>query len=289
LYCQMRWAEALEAFQRAHVQGLNDAQNVLYQAYALHHLGEMQQAAELCRSWLETNPNDAMNGYLAVLEMDKGEMMAAHQRAEEVLQKQPANADAALVEGMWQAEHQEIDRATELFGRVLKAEPDNPRGWLGQGLVHLYKEENAAAIEALENACKRMPQNVGSLVTLGWARFAHRDLAGAERTFRQAVALDHNFGEAQGGLAITLVFLKRYQEARRRTQIALKLNPQGFGGIYAQGALLALDGKRPEGEAKVAQALLRSVTADGRPIIEHIQVYLRKQMARAPGSELNRR
>ncbi len=45
LYYQKRWAEALEAFQRARARGLQDAQNALYEAYALHRLGEIDKAA----------------------------------------------------------------------------------------------------------------------------------------------------------------------------------------------------------------------------------------------------
>jgi tetratricopeptide (TPR) repeat protein len=281
LYCQQRWAEALDAFRQAQALGLDAIDNVRYRTYALHHLGDTEHAIEACKQWLERDPGEAVNGYLAILEMDHGDMPSAHQRAEAVLAKHPDNPDAALVQGMWLTEHQEIDSARGHFEAVVRAEPENPRGWLGIGLVRLYQEETAAAIEAIETAFRQMPKHVGTLVTLGWAKFANRDLAGAEQTFRQAIALDRNFGEAHGGLAITLVFLKRYGEARRATRLALKLNPQGFGAIYAQGALLALDGKRPEGEAKVAKALLRSVTADGLPLIEHVRTYLRRQMARA--------
>ena len=97
LYYQKHWAEALERFRQARELGLADANNVLYEAYALHRLGEVDQAAERCRSWLKANPNNALNGYLAVLEMDSGDMTAANRRAEEVLKQHPDNADAALV------------------------------------------------------------------------------------------------------------------------------------------------------------------------------------------------
>ena len=82
------------------------------------------------------------------------------------------------------------------------------------------------------------------------------------------------------GWRITLVFMKHYTEARRATRIALRLNPASFGGIYARGALLALDGKRAQGEAEIAQALQRPIMSDGRSLIEHLQVYLRRQIAR---------
>jgi hypothetical protein len=33
----------------------------------------VQQAAQLCRDWLASNPNDSVDGHLAVVEMDNGE------------------------------------------------------------------------------------------------------------------------------------------------------------------------------------------------------------------------
>ena len=51
--------------------------------------------------------------------------------------------------------------------------------------------------------------------------------------------------------------------------------------MWARGALLALDGKREQGEAEVTAALHERVTSDGRTLGEHVQVYLREQAARA--------
>jgi tetratricopeptide (TPR) repeat protein len=281
LYYQKRWSEALERFRQARERGLADAHNVLYEAYALHRLGEVEQAAQACREWLEAHPDTALNGYLAVLEMDSGDMTAANRRAEEVLKQHPDNADAALVAGMWQVEQQQIEQAERHFDNVLQAEPDSPRAWFAKGLVHLYRQEHRAAIAAIETALKSMPGNVGTLVTLAWARFAARDIPGAERTFREAIAADGTFGEAHGGLAVTLILQNRRDEARRAAQVAQRLNPNSLGAVWARGALLALDGKREHGEALVAAALNRPLTADGKTVFDHIQIFMREQAARA--------
>ena len=283
LYYQSRWTEALDAFRRARTLGLPDRKseelNLAYLTTSHHHLGDTAAALETGRQWAAIG-GDAAAGYLALVEMDHGEMAAAHRRAAEVLLRDPGNVDAAIVEAMWSTETQDIERAKSHFDSVVQVQPDNARGWLGLGLAHLYEERTDAAIEALTTATQLMPRHAATLTTLGWARFISRDLSAAERTFRDAIALDRGFAEAHGGLAITLVFMKHYTEARRETRIALRLNPASFGGIYARGALLALDGKRVQGEAEIAQALQRPIMSDGRSLIEHLQVYLRRQIAR---------
>lgn len=281
LYYQQHWQEALHAFERARNLGLNDVKNALYRAYALHHLGDLARAIEACEEGMRLAPDSAVNGYLALLQMDSGDMTQAHRRAQEVLAQQPDNVDASLVEGMWFAEQQEPERARECFDLAIQAEPTNPRGWLGLGLERLYRQDHEAAVGAFETALKYMPTHVGTIVTLGWTKFTQRDIGGAEHVFRHAISVDRSFGEAHGGLAVVLLFQRRISEGRRETVIARRLDPQGFGAVWARGALLALDGKREQGEAEVAAALQRPLTADGRTLFDHLQVFLRKEAARA--------
>src|SRR5262249_23146621 len=146
-------------------------------------------------------------------------------------------------------EQQEIDLAQQHAETVLRVEPDNARGWFAKGLVHMWRQEHAEAITAIETALERTPDHVGTIVTLGWARFAAREVLGAERTFRRAIEADGTFAEAHGGLAVTLIFQKRIDEARRETQIARRLSPNSLGAIWARGTLLALGGRKEAGGA----------------------------------------
>lgn len=284
LYCQGRWADALDAFLNAQALGFTQpataAANLAYLTHTHHQLGDTASALKTGQLWAGAGGGDTAEGTLALVEMDHGDMAAAHQRAAAVLARDPTNADAAIVEGMWCTETQDIETAKARFDGVARAQPDNARAWLGLGLAHLYEEHSDEAIAALQTATQLMPRHAATLTMLGWARFVSRDMAGAEKTFRDAMALDRGFAEAHGGLAITLVFLKRYAEARRQTRIALRLNPGSFGAVYAHGALMAVDGKRAQGEALVARGLQRTITSDGRSLIDHLQVNLRRQIAR---------
>lgn len=282
-FYQYRWQDAFDSFKAAQAAGLVGPDVARYLTYVHHQLGQMDAAIEACRQWQAAGDSSAQ-GYMAVLEMDNGNMPAAHAYAAQVLKAEPGNVDALVVEGMWSTEQQDNASAHAAFTRVVNAQPDNARGWLGLGLAELYRGEHAKSIAALERAIERMPRNVGAIVTLGWARLTARDVAGAEREFRRAIAVDHTFGEAHGALAVALVYQQRHDEARRVNRVAQRLNPMGFGAIYAKGVLLAVDGKREQGEAEVAAALQRPITADGRTGIDHIQEYLRKDIARGNGA-----
>jgi tetratricopeptide (TPR) repeat protein len=279
LYYQRRWDEALQSFEQAAAQTAMPPETLRYRTFCLHHLGKLDQALEAARLWLQKVPGTEADGYLALLEMDKGNMLEAYQRAAKVLERHPDNTDAALVAGLWSTEQQDSRKAFAYFQLATRNEPDNPRGWLGLGLVHMYRREYAQAIAALKTALKYMPGHAGTLVTLGWAWFAALDLEQAERTFREAIASEGALSEAHGGLAVILIFQKRIDEARREAEIARRLDPRGFGGLYAKGVLLALDGKQDRGEAIVAAALEQRVTHDGRTALEHIRIFLQQESA----------
>lgn len=281
LYYQERWPEAMAKFEQARQGGFADTNNTLYLAYAMHQLGHLAQAAAVCKEALAASPNDTLEGYLCVLEMDEGEIQGAFSRAQTVLERSPDNADAALVAGMWRMDQQEIDDSEQYVDVVLRREPKSARGLLGKGLIHLYRQELAAAIAALEAARQRMPEHLGTIVTLGWAHFAAKDLTNAERVFREAIAVDGTFAESHGGLSVVLVFRNRREEARREAQIARRLNPDGLGAVWAQGALMAMNGKREAGEALVAAALQRPITAEGKSMMDHLQNFSRQQVARS--------
>ena len=83
---QHRWAEALDAFDRARDAGLDSSDLHRYRAHALHQLGRTDEAVEACRAWLERDPGGAARGYLAVLEMDRGQLAEAYRQAEALLQ-----------------------------------------------------------------------------------------------------------------------------------------------------------------------------------------------------------
>lgn len=281
LYCQQRWADAAAAFHTAEQAGVTSADNARFCAYALHQDGHIDGAIDVCNRAAERHVgNTQLQGYLALLELDSGRLSQARERAARVLQDDPTNTDAAVVDGMWLAEQQDGDGARARFEQVVRAEPQNPRGWLGIGLAHLHCGEHLAAINALEQALVHLPGHVGTRVTLGWAYVAHRDLGGAERAFRKAIDTDRRFGEAHGGLAVTLLFQRRIGEARHEQRIAQRLDPNGFGAMWVRTALLAIDGKRAEGEAEMVQALNRPFGSDGRSVFDHVQLFSRRQTAR---------
>jgi tetratricopeptide (TPR) repeat protein len=281
-FYQDKWREAQASFDRALSLGLKSRDSYAYLTRSLHHLGRTREAIESCEQWLAQSPDDQARAYLSLLEMDEGNMARAHELAQEVLARDPENLNASTVAGSYSVEQQDMDAAERFFNNVLRREPDSGRAWLGMGLVHLYQQKHAEAVAALEKAVQLMPAHAGTVVALGWARLAARDARGAERTFREAVAVDRNFAEAHGGLASALALQGRVDEARQAVRHARGLDRANFGGRFAQAVLLVIHGKKERAQELLANVLQQAPAKGAQPLIEHLRVYGAKQLSKAP-------
>jgi tetratricopeptide (TPR) repeat protein len=287
LYYQQRWPEAEKCFANALSHGLATPECYAYLARCRHYAGDMVQAIKLCQQWVDTAHDAESRGYLALLQMDRGDIAEAARLAEDVLRSSPDNTNAALVVGTASIEAQEIARASEQFERILAREPENARAWLGVGLARLYQQQHTEAVAALEKASQLLPDSVGIRVTLGWATITTRDLERAEQTFRDALDIDHNFAEAHGGLAVALALQARVDEAREAIKRARGLDPHGFGAVFAQTVILKIQGKDKIATDILAGLLQQAPRPDGKTLIEQIEIFTRKNPpppGKAPGS-----
>jgi tetratricopeptide (TPR) repeat protein len=282
LYHREDWKGAIRELQAARERGLQDPDNLHYLSYALHRVGRLDEAIEACNAWLKLAPSTSTAGYRALLLLDGGDMEGAVRSAAQVVEADPDNTSANLVLGTWNLEQQQMDDALGRFERLTQADPKDARAWVGLALVHLYSQHHKEAIACFEQALVLYPDHVGTIVGLGWTHFTNRDIPAAERTFRHAIKVERNFGEAHGGLALVLVWQNRRTEARREIALARRLDPAGFGLAYATSVMMALDGQRAEGEALLTRNLERTLRPDGASIMDSIRIFLRKQTGAPP-------
>lgn len=278
-FYQSKFDEAYNTFNQARSTGLRAANNLAYMVYALHKQNKTGEALELAEVWSQESPSHQTEGYISMIELDHGDMATARERASQVVKEQPNNPDANTVLGTWYTENQEIDKAEEHYKRVVEAEPNNPRGWQGLGLVHLYNQNFAESIKALEAANNVMEGYPTNHLIMGWAKMANQDPQGAETSFRAAIDANSNFAEAHGGLASALVFQNKLDEARLEIKKAMGLDPKGFGAVYAQSISLQLRGKEQQATKLLAKVLQQSPADRSKPMINHIEDYLRKDSA----------
>src|ERR1044071_5102811 len=82
-FYQDKWREAQASFDRALALGLKTRDNLAYLTRSLHHLGKTREAIGSCEQWLAQAPGDDARAYLALLEMDDGNMARAQELAQD--------------------------------------------------------------------------------------------------------------------------------------------------------------------------------------------------------------
>lgn len=164
----------------------------------------------------------------------------------------------------------------------MKAHPDCGRAWSGLALLEFNELEFVQAEEHLITAVQFMPDHIGTWHLLAWVYILRNDSISARAALDKSYALDRNFGETHGGLAIVDVMDGLDDQARLGMRRALKLNPNGLSAHYAEMLLLQKSGNPAEATQLVNQVLERAAPnghESGRTLVE---AWLRKHQNKRP-------
>jgi tetratricopeptide (TPR) repeat protein len=232
---------------------------------ALHHLGQLDEALAEGKALAERFPgNDALLGALSVAAMDADDYTLAKHYAETA----QGGSDALTTRGLVALNDDDPAGAIDLFDRALAEHPDAPRAWLGKGLGLLSTGNADAAVPCLEKGAQIFEDHLGSWIALGWTHFVRKDMNAARAAFDEALRHDDNFAETHGALAVMDLVDNQIDSARRRADIALRLDKECFGGILARTLLLEMDGK-PELAAKIRdRAMNMPMSVDGKTLAQ---------------------
>lgn len=134
----------------------------------------------------------------------------------------------------------DVAAARLAFDRSLAAREHNPRAWIGRGLAGLTDQNPADAAHDLDRGAQQFGDHIGSWIAAGWAWYLVGEIDAAEKRFERALAIDPNFAESHGSLAVIDITKGAPEAARRKMTTALHLDRQCFSAALA-GALLASD------------------------------------------------
>ncbi len=149
--------------------------------------------------------------------------------------------------------------ARQLLEHALQHNAADGRILSALGFADLLERRFDEARANFKLAVKGMPGHIGTWHGLGWTLLLLNDLPGAYQAFETALALDRNFSENHGGLAIILALQQRKSEAEQAIERALRLDRSSVSARYAETIL--------KGEAHDLRAIRRLATRvlGGRP------------------------
>ncbi len=242
-------------------------------ARTLHHLGQVAQGVELVRRHGSFCGSDAeFLGAASLLYLDNGQLDEAQRCSEAALASEGGTAripvEALVVAGSVALGRDKPAEATAHFTRALAANDSDGRVWSGLGLASMLASDLGLARDQLTRAAQHMPGHIGTLHALGWCLIMRNELPGARETFVRALALDRNFGESHGGMAVVAALQGRQAEAQDAADRAMGLDPKGLAAQYAQMSLSGAAHDANEFRQFALRALARRTGAFGVNLAE---------------------
>ncbi len=205
---------------------------------ALHHLGQYSAAADLIEATQARLTVDApFCGAASLLYLDFGKTVLAEAMAARALEDGSPPLDALVTLGSIALERLETAPARVRFNQVLTSNPRDGRSWSGLGVASMLERDMHGGKGHFEQAVNFMPEHIGSWHGLGWCRLLSEDLSGAEQAFAAALALDRNFGESHGAVAVVAAYRGQHLAAEQSIRTALRLDPDCLTAHYAQTVL----------------------------------------------------
>ena len=231
----------------------------------LHHLGLFEDALACGQSLAELYPdNKDLMGALSVLALDAEEVDLARHYATQA----GDSPEGLSTLGTLMLNDHQVDEALTAFQQAIDIQGGNARAWVGKGLSLLSKGDEAAAAESIDRGAELFGDHIGSWIASGWTWFIRGQYATSRVRFEKALAFDDNFAESHGGLAVLDIIEGKIESARRRTDIALRLDRKCFSGALARSLLLSNAGEDQAAQRIREIALNQPIGRDGQTIAQ---------------------
>jgi tetratricopeptide (TPR) repeat protein/GT2 family glycosyltransferase len=178
-----------------------------------HRAGRLEQAEELYRRLLQSNPN-----YPAALNLLG---VIAHQRGQHEI-------------------------AVDLIGKAIRAEPRIPQFHNNIGVAFAALGRFKEAIDAYDQAILLRPDHPEALNNMGNALQALGEFDAAVEKYRRAVLLKPNYAEAYNNIGMALRKQGRYAEAVKNCTKAIRLKPNCAEAYNTMASALRMQGRHLE-------------------------------------------
>ncbi len=199
--------------------------------------------------------------------MDDSQVEDALRLSEAALRATPPPLEALVVRATLAVGEGDSALATRLLNEAQARAPRDGRVWSAWAAAQLLLSDVAAAQEGFERAAQYLPAHVGSWVALAWCHIVRGELSGARANLDTALALDRNFAEIHGGLAVVPAMQGQEGEARQSIERAMRLDGTSVSAQYAR-ALLEGQVNDPGAVQALARRLLRAKGGGGLGLLE---------------------
>jgi tetratricopeptide (TPR) repeat protein len=191
----------------------------------------------------------------AVALHQSGRLAEAEALYRQVLEVEPANADALHLSGVVAHQAGRHADAAVLIAKAIKKAPRNPSFHLNLANAEQALGHPDKAAAAIGKALKLDPGWAEALNSLGVVRAGQEKLARAIGHFNKAIALKPDYADAHNNLGIALAKLGKFEEAIEAHGKALAIEPENAEVLNAMGTTLRDFGRHDDAICRYERAL----------------------------------
>ncbi len=201
--------------------------------------------------------SDQAAGVASLIAVDLGNMELAAMLAKQALLRDPEQVEALVANATVALAQKNTDLSRKCLLRALTKNSTDGRVLSLLGFTEMYDMKIEQALPYLQNAVAYMPEHIGTHLGLGWLYFIQRDLHAANAEFETALALDRNFSESHGAIAVIAAMQNQVEKAEQHIELALRLDKANFSAPYAK-AILSGEANDAEAIKRLAQRLMKN-------------------------------
>ena len=172
--------------------------------------------------------------FLGIMARDAGDMEWAIGYLRKAHEMDPAASNPALELG-FTLEAMHPDEAAEVYGEILKRDPQNRPALLGMGRIDRRKNRLEAARAIYQRLLATNPNDPDALNGVAWLQLADRNRVAGAKGFEHVLSLDPNNAEAKTGLEESKDVYRYAFDALGNFVTTASGTSWGFGGTALLG------------------------------------------------------
>ena len=143
--------------------------------------------------------------------------------------------------------------------------------------AHLRGNQIDKALVAIETLIKKQPENPASYNLKAQAQLAKKDVPGARKSLEKAVSLSPTFFPAVANLARLDMVDKKPDDARKRFEAVLAVDPKNTQALLALAELKAVNGGTADEVASLIGKAVTATPSESGPRLALIQFHLKNK------------
>ena len=209
----------------------HDVDGLVYKGQVQIRRNDAAGAAQTLQTALQNDSENAVAHYqLGIAYAQQRDPARAESEWREAVRIRPDLTEALHALAGLEVNRNEMDALLQTAQQIINVQPYSPDGYSLKGVADLAHQKYADAQHDAEEAMKRAPQSAAPYVQLGNIHFAQKQFAQSESFYREALEKDSNSTEALSGLMNTYLGQKQFDKAiaAANAQIAKSPNNSNF-------------------------------------------------------------